>query len=65
MSRELKMKAINKVRQEGRLISEVAKEMGVSNRKLFRWLQESANQTLFENEGETVAFDSSYVYALG
>lgn len=65
MNRELKMMAINMVKQEGRLISEVAKEMGVSNRKLFRWLQESANQSLFKDEDETVAFDSTYVFALG
>ncbi len=65
MNRELKMMAINMVKQEGRLISEVAKEMSVSNRKLFRWLQESANQSLFKSESETAVFDSNYVYALG
>ena len=65
MNTELKILAVNMVKQDGRLISDVAQEIGVSNRKVFRWLQENAaNQPSFKDEEELI-FDSYYIYALG
>lgn len=37
---KLKSTALDKVQQDGQLPSEVAKELGISSRLLYRWLRE-------------------------
>ncbi len=54
---KLKSTALDKVQQDGQLPSEVAKELGISSRLLYRWLREpkstkSQSRQCIENEIE-------------
>ncbi|WP_144393404.1 helix-turn-helix domain-containing protein [Pleionea sediminis] len=64
MNIERKLRAIDMVKREGRVVSEVAEVLGVSNRRVLRWLQESANQSSFSTEDDNYAFPSQYIFAL-